>query len=193
MNRGGVQWRNTEERWGAVAQALHWLIALALLGQMALGWVMVSWRLSPTKLELYAAHKSLGITLFVLVLARLAWRFANVTPPAPPAVAHWEVRAARWTHALLYLLLMALPITGYLINSATNFPLVVWGVLPLPNLTDESEPLQLAAETAHLILFCLLAALVVLHVGAALRHHWVLKDPVLRRMLPALGNAKEAR
>lgn len=187
MSGVGVQWRNSAERWGAIAQALHWLIALALIGQVTLGWVMVSWRLSPTKLELYALHKSLGITLLLIVLMRMAWRFVNVTPPAPPSMAGWEARAARTTHALLYLLLLALPLTGYLINSASNFPLVVWGVLPLPNLTDESESLQLAAETAHGLLFWLLAVLVALHVAAALRHHWVLKDSVLRRMLPALG------
>jgi len=186
-----MQWRNNEARWGAIAQLLHWLIALAVAGQMVLGWVMVSLRLSSTKFELYAIHKSLGITLLLLVLIRLAWRLWNVTPPAPPGSPRWEARAAGATHALLYVLLFALPVSGYLINSASNFPLVIWGVLPLPNLTDENEPLQIVAEYLHLTLFWILATLVLLHAAAALRHHWVLKDTVLRRMLPAFRRTEE--
>lgn len=187
-----MQWRNTEIRWGTIAQVLHWVIALAVLGQMTLGWVMVSWRLSSTKFELYALHKSIGITVLLLVLVRLLWRLSNVTPASPPDAPRWEARAAGVTHALLYLLLLALPATGYLINSATNFPLVVWGVVPLPNLTDENESLQIVAEYVHLALFWVLATLVLLHVGAALRHHWVLKDTVLRRMLPRFRQAEES-
>ena len=186
-----MQWRNNETRWGAIAQLLHWLIALAVVSQMVLGWVMVSWRLSPTKFELYAIHKSLGITLLLLVLIRLAWRAWNVTPQAPAQSPRWETRAAAVTHALLYLLLLALPVSGYLINSASNFPLVVWGFLPLPNLTDENEVLQVVSEYVHLTLFWILATLVVLHMAAALRHHWVLKDAVLRRMLPGYEPAEE--
>jgi len=186
-----MQWRNSAARWGAIAQLLHWLIALAVIGQMALGWVMVSWRLSPTKFELYALHKSIGITVLLLVLIRLGWRLFNVTPAPPAASPRWEVRAARATHALLYLLLLALPVTGYLINSASNFPLVVWGVLPVPNVTDENESLQTVAEYAHLALFCVLAVLVLVHVAAALRHHWVLNDTALRRMLPGFKPVEE--
>jgi cytochrome b561 len=188
-----MQWRNNAQRWGTVAQALHWLIALALLAQMTLGWVMVGWRLSPTKFELYALHKSIGITLLLLLLVRLGWRLLNLTPAPPPGTRRWEVRAARATHVLLYLLLFALPLTGYLINSASNFPLVVWGLVPVPNLTGENEALQATAEYLHLALFWVLALLVVLHVAAALRHHWVLKDEVLRRMLPAGRQTENGR
>jgi cytochrome b561 len=191
LRRTPVQWRNSDQRWGAIARLLHWLIALAVIGQMALGWVMVGWRLSPEKFELYALHKSLGITLLLLMLIRLAWRFLNVTPRLPPGAPRWEARAASATHALLYLLLLALPVSGYVINSASQFPLMVWGVLPLPNLTGESEPLQIAAEYFHLAMFWVLALLVLLHVSAALRHHWVLKDTVLVRMLPITRQAKE--
>src|SRR5690606_30836934 len=110
---------------------------------------------------------SLGVTLLLLVLIRLAWRLANVTPAPPPGSRPWEARAAGATHALLYLLLLALPVTGYLINSASNFPLVVWGLLPVPNLTAESEPLQTVAETVHLAMFWVLALLVLVHAAAA--------------------------
>lgn len=180
-----MQWRNDPLRWGVIAQLLHWLIALAIIGQMTLGWIMVSWKLSPTKFELYAVHKSLGITLLALVLLRLVWRLVNVTPEAPAASPRWEARAALASHTLLYLLLIAMPVTGYLINSASNFPLMVWGVVPVPNVTGESESLQIVTEYVHLTMFWVLATLVLVHVAAALRHHWVLKDTVLRRMLPA--------
>jgi cytochrome b561 len=186
-----MQWRNNDVRWGAIAQLLHWLIAFAIVGQMVLGWVMVSWRLSPTKFELYAIHKSLGITLLLLVLIRLAWRAGNVTPQAPVRSPRWEIRAAGASHTLLYVLMLAMPLSGYLINSASNFPLMIWGVLPLPNLTGENEPLQLVAEYVHLVLFWTLAALVLLHAAAALRHHWALKDTVLRRMLPGFRRTEE--
>lgn len=180
-----MQWRNTSERWGAVAQLLHWLIALAVLALVVLGWVMVAWRISPTKFELYSLHKSLGITVLALVVLRLAWRLTGGVPVWPPGTPAWERAAALATHVALYLLLIAMPVSGYLINSASNFPLVVWGLFELPNLTGEDERLQALAELAHLSMFWIMAALVLLHVAAALRHHWLLKDDVLRRMLPA--------
>jgi cytochrome b561 len=179
-----MQWRNTSKRWGAIAQLFHWLIAVIVFAQIGLGWIMVYWRLSPTKLQLYSLHKSLGMTLLLLVVLRLVWRLRELTPELPANSPGWERQAATITHRLLYALLIALPVDGYLINSATNFPLVIWGVLPLPNLTGESEQLQKLAEAAHLGFFWLLAVLLLLHVAAALRHHWVLKDDVLRRMLP---------
>jgi len=182
-----MQWRNTAQRWGLPAQLFHWLIALAVFALFVLGWVMVSYRMSPTKFQLYSLHKSLGLTVLLLVVLRLAWRAFNVTPAPPTGSPRWERRAATLTHWLLYALLLAMPLSGYLINSAANFPLVVWGVLPLPNLTGENEQLQAWAEAAHLAMFWLLAGLIVLHVAAALRHHWLLKDDVLRRMLPWCG------
>lgn len=186
-----MQWRNTRNRWGGISQLLHWLIALAVLALFALGWTMVAWPISPTKFELYSLHKSLGVTLLALVTLRLAWRLSGSVPDWPPNTPAWERRAALATHLLLYLLLIAMPVSGYLINSAANFPLVIWGVLELPNLTAEDERLQALAELAHLSMFWIMAALVLLHVAAALRHHWLLKDDVLRRMLP--GHGKGAR
>lgn len=185
-----MQWLNTPQRWGLIAQLLHWLIALAVFGLFALGWVMVNYPISPTKFELYSLHKSLGITVLLAVVLRLIWRAVNPTPTlaAQPA---WERRAATATHWTLYALLMLMPLSGYVINSAANFPMLVWGVLPLPNVTGENEGLQELAERVHLTLFWLLAVLVVLHVAAALRHHFLLKDDVLRRMLP--GTRGESR
>ncbi|HEX5515458.1 MAG TPA: cytochrome b [Gammaproteobacteria bacterium] len=180
-----MQWRNTPQRWGMIAQLLHWLIALAVFAQIALGWIMIYWRLSPTKFQLYSLHKSLGVTLLLLVVIRLLWRLGNPAPPLPAGTPSWERRTAFLTHELLYVLLIALPVSGYLINSATNFPLVVWGVLPLPNITGENKALEELAEALHLALFWLLALLLLLHIAAALRHHWLLQDDVLRRMLPA--------
>lgn len=178
-----MQWHNTRERWGAIAQLLHWAIALAVFSLLGLGWVMVGWPISPTKFELYSLHKSLGMTVLALVLLRLAWRAVNITPTLEHSPA-WERRTAATIHATLYGLLLVLPVSGYLINSAANFPLVIWGVLPLPNLTGENERLEAAAEAVHDALGWVLVTLVALHVAAALWHHWRLGDDVLRRMLP---------
>jgi len=176
--------RNTERRWGGVAQLFHWVMALGIFGMMALGWIMVSLPTGPTQFQLYALHKSIGITLLTLALLRLLWRLANPAPPLPPAMAPWERRLARLTHVILYGLILVMPLSGYVINSAANFPLNVFGLFQVPNLTPESERLQEVASWTHLTVFWVLAALLVMHIGGALRHHFLKRDDVLRRMLP---------
>lgn len=179
--------RNTERRWGGVAQLFHWAMAAGIFGMMALGWTMVNLPMGPTQFRLYALHKSIGITLLTLAVLRLLWRRANPAPPLPPDMAPWERRLAGLTHVLLYVLIIAMPLSGYVINSAANFPLTIFGLLQIPNLTPESEWLESVASWTHLTLFWVLSVLLVLHIGGALRHHFLQHDDVLRRMLPGRG------
>jgi cytochrome b561 len=180
-------WRNTRQGWGAVAKALHWLVALLILVQFALGWIAVSWRLSPTKLELFVWHKSIGILVLALVVLRLLWRLSNPPPTSPPGMAGWE-RLAAWTnHLLLYALMLAMPLSGWIINSAANVPFEVFWLIPLPDLVGPSRSLADTAKLVHLLLFWLIAAVIAIHVAAALRHHFVRRDAVLSRMLPFGG------
>jgi len=176
--------KNTANRWGSGAQLLHWLMALGIVTSMVLGWLMVYLPNSALKFELYALHKSLGITLLALVFLRLAWRWVNITPPLPDHLPRHERILAKGTHQLLYALMLLMPLSGYVINSAANFPLNVFGLVQIPNLTPESATLQALASNLHLGVFWGFVVLLTLHIGGALRHHFVLRDNTLRRMLP---------
>jgi cytochrome b561 len=176
--------RNTGQAWGGVAKVLHWSMAAGVLGMMALGWYAQGLPTSPTKLQLFAWHKSLGILLLALLVVRLAWRLANPVPQSPAGVPVWQRRAAALSHGLLYALMVAVPVSGWVIHSAANFPLKVFGLFRLPHLVGPSKAVQQAGEAVHLALFWVLAAVVLIHVLAALYHHFWLRDAVLRRMLP---------
>jgi cytochrome b561 len=173
------------ERYGAIAQGLHWLVAAAVLLMFGLGWYMTDLPLSQRKFDLYQLHKWSGITIFGVAALRLLWRLTHPAPPLPAAMPAWERTAARISHASLYVLLFAQPVIGYLQSNAANFPIVLWGVLPLPALIGPDEPLSETLLQVHHFGAFLLALLVLVHVAAALRHHFLLKDDVLRRMLPA--------
>jgi cytochrome b561 len=176
--------RNTTAAWGGVAKSFHWIVAALILVQFGLGWVAEQWPRSLAKVELFVWHKSVGVLVLALVVARIGWRLFN-PPPAPvPQVSVGERRAARAVHALLYVVIVAMPLSGWVINSAANFPLKVFWLFPLPAIVPPGDALKEVAETVHLTLFWILAALVAAHVAAALRHHFAARDDVLVRMLP---------
>lgn len=176
--------RNTEQHWGLLAQGLHWLIAVLVVVMAGLGWYMTTLDISPTMFELYALHKSIGVTVLALVILRLLWRAANPTPSLPAHMKPVERRLAHATHGLLYLILIAMPISGYVINSAADFPLTVFGLFTIPNLIAENESVQAIAGAVHGTLIWVLVAVLLLHVAGALKHHFVDRDDVLRRMIP---------
>jgi cytochrome b561 len=165
------------------AIALHWTAAVLILGGFVLGLWMTGLEISPRKFRAYAWHKWIGITVFLIALARLAWR-AGHPAPAPVAMAEWQRRAASATHAMLYALMLAAPITGYLYSSASGVQVVYLGLLPLPDLVAKDKELASMLKVTHLSLVFTLAALVVVHAAAAIKHHVVDRDGVLARMLP---------
>lgn len=166
------------------AKALHWLMAAGLAGLVALGSYMTDLPFSPAKLQLYSWHKWAGVTLFLLVLARLAWRIFN-PPPALPAHMGWFERlVAHAGHGVLYLLMFAIPLTGWLMSSAKGFQTVWFGVLPIPDLLQRDIELGTLLAEVHESLNMLLVLVVLGHALAALKHHFVDKDDVLKRMLP---------
>jgi cytochrome b561 len=175
--------RNSSAAWGGVAKGFHWLLAGLILAQIALGLTAKGWRLSPTKLDLFVWHKSLGILILALVALRLAWRLANPVPSYPAALPAWERVAARSAHFLLYLLMLALPFSGWIVNSASNIPLRIFWQWPLPSIVAPSDATADLAKGVHFWLFATIAMVLAGHVGAALRHHYLLRDDVLRRML----------
>jgi cytochrome b561 len=167
------------------AIALHWLMALLILVALPLGLVMHQLDLSPFKLKLYAWHKWLGVTVFGLALLRLLWRATHPAPPPPPGMPPWQRWLAGAVHGLLYLLLFLIPLSGWLMSSAKGFQTVYLGVLPIPDLIGKNEGLGELLEAVHEVLNNGLLFLLLVHVGAALKHHYWYGDDVLRRMLPS--------
>jgi cytochrome b561 len=178
--------RNTTARWGAIAQLLHWGVVALVITQFVLANVAEDLPLGPDKVGVLARHKSVGITILMLALLRLAWRTANPVPVLPAGLKTWERRLARGTHAALYVLLFAIPLSGWAMSSARNFPVSWFGLVQLPDFVQPSRAAYDLFHEVHEVLGRLLIAVTVLHVLAALKHHFVLKDDVLRRMLPAL-------
>ena len=176
-------------RYTRTAKGLHWLIALLMLGLLGLGFYMHDLPLSPQKLQLYSWHKWAGVTVFLLVIVRLAWRVTHQPPPLPVGMPRWQQWAAHTTHVLLYLLMLAIPLSGWLMSSAKGFQTVWFGVLPLPDLLAKDKVMGDLLATLHMSLNLLLVALLVAHVGASLKHHFINKDDVLLRMLPKFGKA----
>lgn len=171
-------------RYTDIAIALHWLIALGIAGSFSLGLYMHDLPLSPEKLRLYSWHKWVGVTLFLLVVWRLAWRLLNPPPDLPAAMPNWQRKAAQWAHYLLYFLMLAVPVSGWLMSSAKGFQTVWFGVVPLPDLVAKSKVLGEQLLLLHKGLNFFMAFVVAGHVLAALKHHYLDRDDVLMRMLP---------
>ena len=169
-------------RYSAPAIVLHWLMALLIFAGFPLGLTMVDLPLSPDKLKLYSYHKWIGVTLLMLVAVRLSWRLTHTPPLLPASVAAWQRRASAIVHGLLYLLMIAIPLSGWLMSSAKGYQTVWFGVLPLPDLVGKDKALGDLLAEVHKVLNFTLLGLVVLHVGAALQHHFIERQPFLQRM-----------
>jgi cytochrome b561 len=176
--------RNDSASWGGPAKLFHWAMAALIFVQIPLGLLAAGWRISPTKLNLFFWHKSTGMLLLALVALRLAWRLANRTPELPAGMPAWESAAARASHFLLYVLMIAMPVTGWIVQSASNIPFRIFFLVPLPAIVAPDKALADLFTLVHRGLFVLLALVLAAHIGAALRHHFVKRNEVLRRMLP---------
>ena len=187
------------ERYTGVAIALHWLIALGIVGQLALGLAMTQVAMAKmTEFKLYQLHKSIGITVLLLVLVRILWRLGHRPPPLPAGLPPLERAAAKGTHWVLYLFMLGLPITGWMLVSVSpyNLPTVLFGRIPWPHLpifteVEDKGPIEDVMKAIHAYAAWVLIAIVAVHAAAALRHHFIKRDDVLRRMLPRLSGARE--
>ncbi|MDJ0894222.1 MAG: cytochrome b [Alphaproteobacteria bacterium] len=185
--------RTTSERYGSIAQLLHWISAVLIVGLACVGLYMEDLPLSAEKAELYSLHKSTGLTVLALTLIRLVWRLFNPAPPLPAGMPRWERVLATSTHHLLYALLLITPVAGYVISSSSGFPHVYFGWFTVPALIPADKPTQEIAEAVHGTLAWLIIVTFFLHVAGALKHHFVTKDGVLLRMLPVSDDAIRAR
>ena len=166
------------------AKALHWLMAILFFGLLALGFYMPDLPLSPEKLKLYSWHKWAGVTAFLLVWLRLFWRVTHRPPALPVSMPKIMQLAAHAGHLLLYVLMIAIPLSGWLMSSAKGFQTVWFGVLPIPDLLEKNKELGDLLKNVHASLNLLFVAVIAGHIGAALKHHFIDKDDILKRMLP---------
>ncbi|MFO1328309.1 MAG: cytochrome b [Rubrivivax sp.] len=173
----------SDARYTRTAALLHWAMALLIVAAVAVGAWMTGLPSGITKLKVYNWHKWVGATVLALVLVRLAWRATHVPPPGPP-MPRWQARAAAAVQVWLYVLMLAVPLLGWAYSSAAGFPLVWLGVLPLPDWVGADRDLAARLKPWHGRAAWTLAALSLLHVAAALHHHGVRRDGLLRRMAP---------
>jgi cytochrome b561 len=176
--------KNTPDRYGAVAKFFHWTIVLLIILQYILITYAEELPRGMEKLKIITYHKSFGVTVLALAVLRLLWRFMNKVPELPRHMSAMEVGLARFSHFALYALIFAMPLSGWIMSSAQNFPVSYFGWFSLPALVTPDRGLGELMEDAHEFLFNALLAVAVLHVIGALKHHFWDKDDVLRRMLP---------
>ncbi|MDO8654061.1 MAG: cytochrome b [Undibacterium sp.] len=172
------------QRYTRLSIFFHWLIAILIVAAFALGSVMTDMKISPTKLQYYSWHKWLGVTILGLVALRLLTRLFSGAPAHLDSLKKWEKQVASGTHALLYLLMFAVPLSGYFYTSAAGFPVVYLGLFELPTIIGPNPELKPLLKELHEMLTTVILVVVGLHVAAALKHHFIDKDGTMQRMLP---------
>lgn len=176
--------RNTQSRYGLVSQLFHWLVVALILAQYAWAWRIDNAEGFRVRLELVTQHKTIGMTVLALALLRLLWRIFNRPPSLPGGMRGWERVAAKAGHWALYGLIFAMPLSGWLYSSAAGLGDYWWGPVNFPSLVESSERLEDLFGRVHETLAWALAIMAGVHVLAALRHQFLLKDGLMRRMLP---------
>jgi cytochrome b561 len=181
---------NTRASWGWPARTFHWVIAAMILFQFGLGLWMDDGPARADEAYFASMHASIGISILAVFILRLAWRAMNVAPPPPPGMPGWQIKAASIVHWSLYIVTFAAVLAGWLTVSSASQPVPIWlfGFVDMPYLVAAGAPLHDVAEEVHGSLVFTLMALVILHIGAALYHHWLLRDDVLRRMTSGAAN-----
>lgn len=178
------------------AVALHWSMAGLILAALFMGWTMTDMAISPTRLKVYNYHKWVGVTVLALALLRVAWKLTHAAPPLP-AMPRWQQLVAQAGHGSLYLLMLVMPVVGWIYSNAAGYPVVYLGKLPLPNLVERDKELAATWVQVHEVLGIALAALIAGHVLVALHHQFVARDGTLLRMLTwrrqGVGNTEEGR
>ena len=177
------------EHYTRIAVTLHWLIAAAVLAQIALGWWMIEIPKSPPGVRAgwFNIHKSIGITIGLLVLVRIGWRLTHTPPPLPSTLPAWQRIAAKTSHVMLYLCMIVMPLSGYLGSSFTKFPIIYWG-MRLPHWGWDAPALKTLCSQVHVVTVIIFMTLIAIHTAAALKHLLVNRDGVFQRMWPGRSN-----
>lgn len=176
--------KNTKEKYGSVAIALHWFMALLILGQLILGVYMVNFSTELEKAKLFGWHKSVGVLILILITLRLAWRMHNIDPVLPKHIPYWQQLTSKIVHYLLYIVLFCLPPTGWMLSSAAGRSVSFFGLFELPKIINPNEQLAHFFTEAHQWLAFGLIGLLFIHIGAVFQHYIFYKYNLLKRMLP---------
>ncbi len=171
-------------RYSVPAKFFHWLSAATILTAIVLGFAMLESDPGPRQNQFYDLHRSFGFLILLLTAARLSWRLYSPPPPMVAGLPVWQERAARVTHAALYILLLVMPFVGWAGTSAFGARISIFGLFDLPMILEKDEAVSKVLLPLHGALGLTLCALLFMHIGAALFHHFVRKDDTLRRMLP---------
>jgi cytochrome b561 len=182
-----MQFRNTTDSYGAIAKLLHWSIVILIIAQYVIAEAAEELPDGIEKLSVLSRHKSIGMLVLILALVRIGWRLANRGTPAPVPMPRRQQVAAAAGHGLLYLLVLAQPLTGWAMSSAANYPVTLFGWIQFPALVGANHDLHEALAEVHEGTFYALAVVAMLHAAAAVYHHVWMKDDSLRRMLPFGG------
>jgi cytochrome b561 len=177
--------RNSATDWGWPAKILHWVGAMMILLLLVHGWWMTHMTPRPERLANYAGHSAMGYDLLALLILRLLWRWLNPLPDFPAGLPRWEHVAARVSHAALYLLMFVVSVTGWMVTTTFRNPMTkdLFGIDVPPLVTTVDRSVRQLLEESHMVLAYVLAAVVVIHIAAALRHHLLKHNDVLRRMI----------
>ena len=187
-----MQIKNTKTTYGAVAKIFHWSIFILIALLLYIGFTMEDIPNMADKFRVYGIHKSTGIVVLILACLRLFWKHMNVAPVLPASLHKLEKMLAHVGHGVLYFLMIAMPLSGWLMSSAAGFTVSVYGLFSLPNLVAPDKSLKGDFKEIHEMLAWVIIAMVVLHVLAALLHHFHYKNNILRRMLPFTGDNNDA-
>jgi cytochrome b561 len=173
----------TPNHYTRTAVSLHWAVAALILSGLFMGWTMTEMAVSPQRVKVYNWHKWVGVTVLALATLRLLWRLTHRAPPLAPSIPPLQRFGAHAVHALLYVFMFAMPLTGWIYSNYSGYPVVYLGKLPLPNLVDRDREMAAAWVQVHGNLAIGLVVLLALHVLAALFHQFVARDGTLKRML----------
>lgn len=181
-------WRNTNDRYGTIAQSFHWIVALLVIGLLCVGLYMTGLKPGPDMFKIYALHKSVGIVVLGLAVLRLIWTLSNPHPHALPTHQKWERFLAKLVHVFLYFAIIAMPLSGWIMSSAKGFPVNLFGIegLTLPDLVSTDKNIARSAGQFHEFAAYALIAAIGLHFAGAMKHHVIDKDGTLRRMVPCV-------
>lgn len=176
--------KNTIETYGTVHKAIHWVMALVMIGLIIAGIIMTRMEPAPLKFDIYGLHKAIGIIILGLFALRILWKLSNPKPQSLSTHAVWERTLAKLAHIGLYILMIAMPLTGWAMSSAGGYPVDFFGIVTLPHLMEKNETLGGLLNQAHRIMSYALIGVITLHISGAIKHHVIDKDSTLRRMLP---------
>ncbi len=176
--------KNSSTGYGWMTKSFHWVMAIVIIGIIIAGFIMTRMDPSDTKWFVYGQHKAFGVIILLLIPMRIIWRFLNTHPALPQTVPNWQKKAANANILLLYILVVVMPVSGFMMSYFGKHPINMFGLFTIPSSEEKIADISGTAHWIHMQVAWVIAASVLLHIGAAVHHHFILKDNTLSRMMP---------